>query len=61
MKSPELQEMEQEDLDREPSLDKMMDLSDPKVLRGLGKLARLAREHSTKAGSKPGDGSPPQT
>ena len=50
-KSKELKEMEQEDLDSEPSLDKMMDLSDPKVLQGLGKLAANAlakRKASTK-------------
>ena len=49
MKSKELKEMEQEDLDREPSLDKMLDLSDPKVLQGLGKLAsKIMAENSSK-------------
>lgn len=34
--------MEQEELDAEPSLDKMVDLRNPKVLAGLGKLAAQA-------------------
>ncbi len=54
MKSKELKEMEQEDLDSEPSLDKMLDLSDPKVLQGLGKLAAnaMARQAASKASTK---------
>ena len=48
-KSKELKEMEQEDLDSEPSLDKMLDLSDPKVLQGLGRLAaKIMAENSSK-------------
>ena len=39
MKSKELQELEQEALDQEPSLDKMVDLNDPAVLKGLGQMA----------------------
>lgn len=42
MTSKELQEMVEEDLTAEPSLDQMIDLSDPKVLKGLGKLAAEA-------------------
>jgi len=36
--------MDQADLTAEPSLDKMMDLTDPKVLSGLGKLAKILQE-----------------
>ena len=38
-KSPELQAMEAEQMEAEPSLDQMVDLSDPKVLKGLGRMA----------------------
>ena len=38
-KSKELREMEQEDLDSEPSLDKMLDWSNPETYAGLGRLA----------------------
>ena len=40
MKSKELEEIEAEELDQEPSLDKMLDLKDPKVLKGLGELVK---------------------
>jgi hypothetical protein len=51
-KSKELKEMEQEDLDSEPSLDKMLDLSDPKVLQGLGRLQQiLAAEEADRSSS----------
>ena len=40
MKSKELQEIEAEKLDQEPSLDQMFNLNDPKVLKGLGALAQ---------------------
>jgi hypothetical protein len=43
MKSKELKEIEAEEMDQEPSLDKMVDLNDPKVLSGLGRLATEAR------------------
>jgi hypothetical protein len=36
-------EIEEEGIDQEPSLDKMLDLNDPKVLSGLGRLATEAR------------------
>ena len=36
--------MDQADLTAEPSLDKMLDLGDPNVLTGLGKLATILRE-----------------
>jgi hypothetical protein len=50
-KSKELREMEQEDLDSEPSLDKMLDWSNPETYAGLGRLARnLAAK---KAGRSP--------
>ena len=40
MKSKELKEIEAEELDQEPSLDKMLDLKDPKVLKGLGEFVQ---------------------
>lgn len=43
MKSKELKEIEAEEMDQEPSLDKLIDLNDPKVLSGLGRLATTAR------------------
>ena len=43
MKSKELQEMEAADLEQEPSLDKMLDLKEPKVLEGLGRLVERLR------------------
>lgn len=42
--SKELDEIKQEELDQEPSLDKMVDLRDPKVLKGLGEIAKAAME-----------------
>jgi len=53
MKSKELQEMEMEDLEAEPSLDKMVDLKDPKVLKGLGKLAARLRKEDLEAQKEP--------
>ena len=44
MKSKELKEMEQEDLDSEPSLDKMLDWSNPETYAGLGRLAALLED-----------------
>ncbi len=41
--------MSQDDLEAEPSLDQMLDLSNPAVLSGLGKLAEMARERQAKA------------
>jgi hypothetical protein len=35
MKSKELKEIEAEELEQEPSLDKMIDMSDPKVQEGM--------------------------
>jgi hypothetical protein len=43
MKSKELQEMEAEALEQEPSLDKMVDLNNPQVLEGLGRLVERRR------------------
>ena len=40
------EEMDQEELNAEPSLDKMVDLSDPKVLEGLGRLATMIMEEN---------------
>ena len=40
MKSKELQEIEAEELEQEPSLDKMLNLDDPKVLSGLTQLVQ---------------------
>jgi len=54
MPSKELKELQAEALEQEPSLDQMVDLKDPKVLAGLGRLAqkyaaeRLAREAKDK-------------
>jgi hypothetical protein len=39
MKSKELREIEAEELEAEPSLDQMLDLNNPEVLSGLGRLA----------------------
>jgi hypothetical protein len=47
MKSKELKEMEQEDLDREPSLDKMLDWSNPETYAGLGRLAALLKAETS--------------
>jgi len=37
-------EIEAEELDQEPSLDKMLDLKDPKVLKGLGGLVKALQD-----------------
>ena len=42
MPSKELKEMQAEEAAAEPSLDRMVDLSDPKVLKGLGQIAAKA-------------------
>lgn len=42
MTSKELKEIKQEELTAEPSLDRMLNLKDPKTLEGLGKLAEQA-------------------
>lgn len=52
MKSKELQEMEAADLEQEPSLDKMVDLNNPKVLEGLGRLAMRFQEEDRIASAK---------
>ena len=53
MKSKELKEMEQEDLDSEPSLDKMLDWSNPETYAGLGRLARNLRAKDEAAAPPP--------
>ena len=53
MKSKELKEMEQEDLDSEPSLDKMLDLDDPKVLKALGEWVAEMHQHRMAQDQKP--------
>jgi hypothetical protein len=40
MKSKELKEIEAEELEQEPSLDKMIDMSDPKVQEGMRQFMR---------------------
>ena len=52
MKSKELQELELEAMEQEPSLDKMLNLKDPKVLKGLGRLAERFAEEDRKNSSK---------
>jgi hypothetical protein len=52
MKSKELREMEQEDLDSEPSLDKMLDWSNPETYAGLGRLARNLRAKDESSSKK---------
>ena len=42
MTSKILKEIQNEERTREPSLDQMVDLKDPKVLQGLGKIAQEA-------------------
>ena len=44
MKSKELREIEQEAMEQEPSLDKMFNLKDPKVLKGLGEIAKMIQD-----------------
>jgi len=46
MPSKELKEMQAEEAAAEPSLDQMLDLNDPKVLKGLGRIA--AKETAAK-------------
>lgn len=41
--------MSQEELDGQPSLDQMLDLEDPEVLKGLGALAKRARERQSQS------------
>lgn len=56
MLSKALDELKQEALDQEPSLDKMVDLTDPKVLKGLGAIAEEAyqrRKREEELSSKP--------
>lgn len=54
MKSPELRELEAEQSEQlEPSLDKMVDLSNPKVLEGLGRLAKRLQEEEKKLLASP--------
>lgn len=52
MKSKELQEMEAADLEQEPSLDKMVDLNNPKVLEGLGRLVEQLRNEGRIASAR---------
>ena len=70
MKSKELLEMEQEALEQEPSLDKMLDWSNPETYAGLGRLAALLKADRLKADPQPSsseapgtpvEGSPPAT
>ena len=42
MTSKILKEIQNEERTREPSLDQMVDLKDPKVLKGLGRIAQEA-------------------
>jgi uracil-DNA glycosylase len=42
MTSKHLKEIQREEVTAEPSLDQMVDLKDPKVLKGLGKIAQQA-------------------
>ena len=58
MKPKELKEMEQEDLDSEPSLDKMLDWSNPETYAGLGRLAALLK--AEKADQQPSSSSAEQ-
>jgi hypothetical protein len=57
MPSKELKEMQQEELDAEPSLDRMFDLKNPEVLKGLGRIAARAlaeeKERLSKAEQEP--------
>jgi hypothetical protein len=46
MTSKELKELKEQELAEEPSLAGMLDLNNPKVLAGLGKLAAQARERA---------------
>jgi len=56
MTSKELKKIKAEELEAEPSLDQMLDLKDPKVLKGLGKLAaRALKEKKAKASTKPSE------
>jgi|3_EtaG_2_1085321.scaffolds.fasta_scaffold06176_3 hypothetical protein len=48
MTSKELKEIQAEELEAEPSLDKMLDLKNPQVLKGLGKLAAQALKEQQK-------------
>jgi hypothetical protein len=63
MSSKELKEMQEEDLEQEPSLAGMLDLKDPKVLQGLGKLAAQAQERQrlTKAKQRPQEAALPKS
>ena len=47
MTSKILKEIQNEERTREPSLDQMVDLKDPKVLRGLGKIAQAALDRNS--------------
>jgi hypothetical protein len=42
MKPKELKEIDAEEMDQEPSLDKLISLNDPKVLSGLKKMGERA-------------------
>jgi hypothetical protein len=53
MKSKELREIEAEEMEREPSLDKLINLNDPKVLMGLGRLAKKIQEEKRQAENSP--------
>ncbi len=61
VKSKELGEIEAEELEREPSLDQMLDLNDPKVLKGLGELALLAQERQAKLDAQSTQDDPDKT
>jgi hypothetical protein len=47
MTSKILKEIQNEERTREPSLDQMVDLKDPKVLKGLGRIAQAALDRNS--------------
>ena len=55
MTSKILKEIQNEERTREPSLDQMVDLKDPKVLKGLGKIAQAALDRRSNKEQEPED------
>ena len=55
MTSKHLKEIQTEEVTAEPSLDQMVDLKDPKVLKGLGKIAQKALDRRSNSEEGPED------
>ena len=60
MKTKELREIEAEEMEQEPSLDKLVDLDNPEVLKGLGRMAARITARKAEQNSQSPQGSTSQ-